>query len=274
VTPYDETTTMERRSAGAKVVADMLGTDFSNMMAGSADRDDAAHMLGRLALEQCYGDLWTRQGLSRRDRSLVTLGILMAAGHRDEIANHVRGALANGVTAEELTEAALHSAPYIGLPAAGHAMSTVVETCAAYASTGTLSATGVLHAVFGAGGDHHHDSGAAFGVWHDDATFFAMGADGTDRELHGPEQIAGLADATKAVMDEMIDTLIAAHPVGDDMAVATVRAHRRAAVSGETIDGVYALVVQVADGKIVYARDLPSAAYREFFRRAGLLARP
>ncbi|QRY42696.1 carboxymuconolactone decarboxylase family protein [Mycolicibacterium boenickei] len=271
MTSHDKKTALERRNAGAKIVVDMLGADFSNMMAGSADRDDAASMLGRLALEQCYGDVWTRPELSRRDRSLVTLGILMSAGHRDEIANHVRGALANGVTVTELTEIALHSAPYIGLPAAGHAMSTVTETCAAYATTATPTATGVLHALFGTGGDHHQDSSPATGVWHEDATFFSMGADGIDRELHGLAEIAGLADATKAVMDEMVDALIAVHPMGDDMAVATVRAHRRVAESGDTIDSVYALVVQVSEGKIAYARDLPSAAYREFFRRAAAL---
>jgi 4-carboxymuconolactone decarboxylase len=272
MTSYDEKTALERRRAGARIVEDMLGADFSNMMAGSADRDDAAALQGRLALEQCYGDVWTRQELSRRDRSLVTLGILMSAGHRDEVANHVRGALANGVTVTELTEVALHSAPYIGLPAAGHAMSTVIETCAVHATSGTLTATEVLHAMFGTGGDHHHDASPATGVWHENATFFAMGADGIDREFHGLDEIAGLAGATMAVMDEMVDALIAVHPMGDDMAVATVSAHRRVAESGDTIDGVYALVVQVSEGKIAYARDLPSAAYREFFRRAAAAA--
>ncbi|WP_174518150.1 carboxymuconolactone decarboxylase family protein, partial [Mycobacteroides abscessus] len=78
---------------------------------------------------QCYGDIWARPGLSRRDRSLLTLGLLIAAGYQDEIANHTRGALSNGITPSELTEAALHAAPYIGLPAAGHAMSTITATC-------------------------------------------------------------------------------------------------------------------------------------------------
>lgn len=269
---YDERTTLERRRSGAMVVTDMLGADFSNMMAGDADREDAAVMLGRLALEQCYGDVWTRQELSRRDRSLVTLGMLMSAGHRDEIANHVRGALANGVTVTELTEVALHSAPYIGLPAAGHAMSTIVETCSVQTRSECPSATGILHAMFGTGGDHHRDAGAAISVWHENATFYAMGVDGIDHEFRGRDEITALADATKAVMDEMDDTLIAVHPIGDDLAVATVSAHRRVARSGDTIDGVYAMIVQVSEGKIAYARDLPSAAYREFFRRAAASA--
>jgi ketosteroid isomerase-like protein len=151
-------------------------------------------------------------------------------------------------------------------------MSTVIETCAVHATSGTLTATEVLHAMFGTGGDHHHDASPATGVWHENATFFAMGADGIDREFHGLDEIAGLAGATMAVMDEMVDALIAVHPMGDDMAVATVSAHRRVAESGDTIDGVYALVVQVSEGKIAYARDLPSAAYREFFRRAAAAA--
>jgi alkylhydroperoxidase/carboxymuconolactone decarboxylase family protein YurZ len=123
-------TTAERRARGTEIVADMFGKDFlDNEMARPATGDDAIDTLGELALTQCYGDIWARPGLSRRDRSLITLGLLMSAGHRDEIANHVRGALANGVTPSELTEAALHAAPYIGLPATGHAMAVIAETC-------------------------------------------------------------------------------------------------------------------------------------------------
>jgi 4-carboxymuconolactone decarboxylase len=129
-TDRNSETTAERLDRGTEVVADMFGKEFlDDTMARPATGDDAVDTLGALALTQCYGDIWARPGLSRRDRSLITLGLLMAAGHRDEIANHVRGALANGVTPSDLTEAALHAAPYIGLPATGHAMAVVVETC-------------------------------------------------------------------------------------------------------------------------------------------------
>ncbi|KPI08903.1 Carboxymuconolactone decarboxylase [Actinobacteria bacterium OK074] len=119
-----------RRLAGEEVVREMLGADFLHRsMAGPADGPPGPGAdLARLALEQCYGDIWTRPGLDRRSRSLITLGILMAQGRPAELRNHVRGALGNGLTPEEILEATLHSAPYVGLPAAGQAFATATET--------------------------------------------------------------------------------------------------------------------------------------------------
>jgi alkylhydroperoxidase/carboxymuconolactone decarboxylase family protein YurZ len=108
----------------------MLGEEFlRERMAGPADGEPGPGAdLARLALEQCYGDIWTRPGLDRRSRSLVTLGILMAQGHPAELRNHVLGALGNGLTPEEILEATLHSAPYVGLPTAGQAFATAADT--------------------------------------------------------------------------------------------------------------------------------------------------
>lgn len=98
--------------------------------------------MARLALEQCYGDVWTRPTLSRRDRSLLTLGMLLALRQPDEFANHVLGALGNGITEEELREVALHAMPYVGFPAAGQAMSVIERTLrdAAESRTSTVNA--------------------------------------------------------------------------------------------------------------------------------------
>jgi 4-carboxymuconolactone decarboxylase len=68
-----------------------------------------------------WGDVWQRPGLSRRDRSLVTLAITLALRHWDEFALHVRGARNNGLTDEEIAEVCLHAAVYAGVPAANHA---------------------------------------------------------------------------------------------------------------------------------------------------------
>jgi 4-carboxymuconolactone decarboxylase len=117
---------VSRRAAGEQVVRDMFGERFlQENMASIADGDGPMADAARFALEQCYGDVWARPGLDRRSRSLVTLGILMAQGHQWEIRNHVLGALANGIAPQEILEAALHTAPYIGLPAAGQALATV-----------------------------------------------------------------------------------------------------------------------------------------------------
>jgi 4-carboxymuconolactone decarboxylase len=70
--------------------------------------------------EKVWGDLWTRPGVSTRDRSLVTIAILAALGH-DELGLHLRAARDNGVAPEEVGEVLLHVATYAGVPAANHA---------------------------------------------------------------------------------------------------------------------------------------------------------
>lgn len=65
-----------------------------------------------------YGDVWERPGLSKRDRSLVTLAALTALGRTDQLPGHLERALANGVTREEIGELITHLAIYAGWPAA------------------------------------------------------------------------------------------------------------------------------------------------------------
>lgn len=72
-----------------------------------------------------WGQLWTRPGLDRRSRSLLTIGILTALRAHDELAGHIRGALCNGLTRDEITEAVIHTSGYCGAPAALSAMRTV-----------------------------------------------------------------------------------------------------------------------------------------------------
>jgi 4-carboxymuconolactone decarboxylase len=68
-----------------------------------------------------WGSVWTREGLDRRTRSAITLALLAALGHHDELAMHVRAALRNGLTPDEIGEVLLHTAVYAGVPAANSA---------------------------------------------------------------------------------------------------------------------------------------------------------
>jgi 4-carboxymuconolactone decarboxylase len=68
-----------------------------------------------------WGDVWNRPGLDRPTRSRLTLALLAALGHHEEFAMHVRAALRNGVTADEIREVLLHTAVYAGVPAANRA---------------------------------------------------------------------------------------------------------------------------------------------------------
>jgi 4-carboxymuconolactone decarboxylase len=77
--------------------------------------------LMEIGLESIFGKLWTREGLSRRDRSLVTLGILIALRAEEELESHFKIGLANGLTEDELAEVIYHSSGYAGFPAANSA---------------------------------------------------------------------------------------------------------------------------------------------------------
>jgi 4-carboxymuconolactone decarboxylase len=75
-----------------------------------------------------WGSVWTRPGLERRTRSAITLAVLTALGRENEIAMHVRGALRNGMTPEEIGEVLLHTAIYAGVPAANAAYAIAQRT--------------------------------------------------------------------------------------------------------------------------------------------------
>jgi 4-carboxymuconolactone decarboxylase len=71
-----------------------------------------------LITRYAWGEIWTRPGLDRKTRSCITLTALVALGREEELAVHVRAALRNGLTAEEIKEVLLHTAIYCGVPAA------------------------------------------------------------------------------------------------------------------------------------------------------------
>lgn len=83
--------------------------------------------LGELSLIDVFGMLWSRPGLSRRDRSLVTLGILIALRAESELREHFPIARTNGLTDTEIAEVIYHSAGYTGFPAAAAARKVAVE---------------------------------------------------------------------------------------------------------------------------------------------------
>jgi 4-carboxymuconolactone decarboxylase len=74
-----------------------------------------------LITRYAWGDIWSRPGLDRRTRSCITLAMLAAMGHDEELAMHVRAALRNGLTTDEIKEVLLQVAAYAGVPAANRA---------------------------------------------------------------------------------------------------------------------------------------------------------
>lgn len=80
--------------------------------------------------EGAWGSVWSRPNLTRRERSIVTLALLAALGHDEEVAMHTRATLNTGATPEDIREALLHVAVYAGVPAANRAFRIVKTTYA------------------------------------------------------------------------------------------------------------------------------------------------
>ena len=87
-----------------------------------------------------WGGVWTRDGLDRRTRSVITLSVLTSLGRENEIAMHVRAALRNGLTPKEIGEIFIHTAIYAGVPAANSAFAIANEVIAAESEPGGLLA--------------------------------------------------------------------------------------------------------------------------------------
>jgi 4-carboxymuconolactone decarboxylase len=110
---------------GLAVRREVLGREYVD---ASMDRaTDFTRPLQDLVTEHCWGAVWARPGLSRRDRSLLNLGMLTALGKTHELKLHVRGAVTNGLTREEISEALLQAGIYAGIPAAVEAFRAAAE---------------------------------------------------------------------------------------------------------------------------------------------------
>ena len=83
-----------------------------------------------LITEAAWGHVWSRPEWSKRERSMVTIALLAALGHDEEVAMHVRATANTGATPEDLREAMLHVALYAGVPAANHAIKIIKDTLA------------------------------------------------------------------------------------------------------------------------------------------------
>ena len=84
--------------------------------------------ISALALKYAFADVWGRDGLERKQRSLITLAVLIATRQTSEIRNHVRIGVRNGLTARELEEMLVQCIPYVGFPAVASGMTPVIET--------------------------------------------------------------------------------------------------------------------------------------------------
>jgi 4-carboxymuconolactone decarboxylase len=101
---------------GLKTRREVLGAEYVDTAIRNAD--DFNRPMQELVTEHCWNDIWNRPGLDRRTRSLLNLAMLTALNRPHELKLHVRGAINNGVTKDEIREVFLQAAIYCGMPAA------------------------------------------------------------------------------------------------------------------------------------------------------------
>ena len=100
---------------GLAIRREVLGPEYVDASLASAD--DFNRDFQRLVTEYCWGAAWGRGALTRRDRSLLNLVMLGALGRAEEFKLHIRGALRNGCTREEIRDALIQLTVYAGVPA-------------------------------------------------------------------------------------------------------------------------------------------------------------
>jgi 4-carboxymuconolactone decarboxylase len=119
----------DKYRAGMAVRREVLGDEYVDRAISSATA--FTQPLQDLVTENCWGEIWTRGGIPKRTRSLITIAILAALKAPTELKTHVLGALRNGCTAEEIQEVLLQATVYCGVPSgveAFRAAKDVIET--------------------------------------------------------------------------------------------------------------------------------------------------
>ncbi|MCC7272103.1 MAG: 4-carboxymuconolactone decarboxylase [Alphaproteobacteria bacterium] len=106
----------ERYEQGLAVRREVLGAEYVDNALKSAD--EFTKPFQEYLTESCWGNVWTRPGLSRQTRSMLNLAMLIALNRPHEFKLHLRGALNNGVSKEEIREVLMQAAVYCGAPAA------------------------------------------------------------------------------------------------------------------------------------------------------------
>lgn len=128
----DDRSPDELYEAGMAVRRQVLGDAWVDRATANANEftADFQEFITRYA----WGAVWTRDGLDRRTRSFITLALLAGLGRAEELPLHVRGALNNGLTPDEIKETLLHTAIYAGVPAANTAFAVAKQTLATIAA--------------------------------------------------------------------------------------------------------------------------------------------
>jgi len=110
---------------GLSIRREVLGADYVDKAIALAD--DFSRPLQELVTQYCWGEIWGRPGLDRKTRSLINLAMITALNRPHEVKAHIKGALNNGLTKDDIKEVFLQVAIYCGVPAAVDSFRTAQE---------------------------------------------------------------------------------------------------------------------------------------------------
>lgn len=117
----------EKRAYGAQVFGEMMGEDLRAALVAQAESTGFGSQISRMALDYAFADVWGAEGLLRKERSLVVIGVLIATRQTQELRNHIRIGIRNGLTVAELEQVLCQCLPYLGFPAVASATTVVIE---------------------------------------------------------------------------------------------------------------------------------------------------
>ncbi|WP_328469006.1 carboxymuconolactone decarboxylase family protein [Actinoplanes sp. NBC_00393] len=107
------------KETGRRILGELMGEDY--LVKKDKARNNFNAALQDYSEEVCFGRIWAREGLDRKQRSMINIAMLTALNRPAQLAHHVEGAMTNGCTVAEIQEILLQAAVYCGLPAAGEA---------------------------------------------------------------------------------------------------------------------------------------------------------
>ena len=117
----------DKGERGIAVIASMMGPQFGENLRAHASSGKFGSGIARMAIDYSFADSWGRDGLARREKSLVVLGILIAQKQTAELKNHVKIGAANGLTTADFESLLIQASSYVGFPCIASATTAVIE---------------------------------------------------------------------------------------------------------------------------------------------------
>ncbi|MEW1775586.1 carboxymuconolactone decarboxylase family protein [Streptomyces sp. NPDC086777] len=116
---------MDTSQSGRRILSELMGPDYVEKK--DKNRNAFNEAIQQYSEEVCFGRIWARDGIDRKQRSIINIAMLTALNRPAQLGHHIEGALNNGCTVDELKEILLQTAVYCGLPAAGEAFRVAEE---------------------------------------------------------------------------------------------------------------------------------------------------